>query len=606
MPAAKRVTMRRSLYPFLPAAWLLLLSTVPVWGEQITNRPGPPFLQVVAANFSIWDTDHDQALSREELDAAIEDPANKGPAAAALAALRHASSVTNVQPLTLANIRKLADDKELKLWVFYRQSLARISRVTHHELFASGLPRLSTIHQGRIGNCFTLAPLGALVYRDPHEVASWFEVRSNGNVLVKMPGGAVSVPPPTDAELAFASANTQGGVWINLYEKAIGQARNERKPPGKRFDVALDAIAKGGGVDAIMSYITGHRVGVYRLNFDQDLETAPAKMTQLRQRLACATSNRLLVACGTVKPSMPGLSPRHAYALLDYQCASDTVKLWNPHGNDFQPKGPPGSTIGYPMTNGIFTMPLTDLTRQFVRVAIERPELTGLKWPDQWELMAQAGRFAEAATDLAEVIDLDESRNWELYLLTPLLIQSGRVADYTNHCKSMLDRFEKTTDPSVAERTAKSCLLLPAAVSTNDLARATSLAARAVSLSKQGDLMHWRLMTRGLAEYRCGHYGDALETEALAQKAAVHARELNAPACEADAYFICALAHAKLNQQPEARDDWEHALKIVRTRLPKLDNGDLGQRWFDTLMANIIMREAVKTVEGVTTVESTP
>jgi tetratricopeptide (TPR) repeat protein len=560
----------------------------------------------VAANFATWDANHDQTLSTEELDAAIEDPANKGPAAAALAALRRAGSITNVQPLTLDHIRKLADDKDLKLWAIYRQSLARINRVTHHEVFVSGLPRLSTIHQGRMGNCFTLAPLGAMVYRDPHEVASWFEVQSNGNVLVKMAGGPVSVPPPTDAELAFAAANTQDGTWINLYEKAIGQARNERKPPGKRFDVALDAIAKGGTEEPIMSYITGHKVGVYALGFDSSPETAASKLAQMRQRLAFATSNRLLMVCATVKPSVPGLSPRHAYALLNYDALSDTVKLWNPHGNDFKPKGPPGLTNGYPMTNGIFNMPLTDWTKQFFHVAIERPELTPLKWTDQWELIAQAGRFAEAASDLAEVIDLNESQNWKLYLLTPLLIQSGRIADYTNHCKSMLDRFENTTDPSVAERTAKSCLLLPQAVGTNDLARATKLAAHAVSLSKEGDWMHWRLMTRGLAEYRSGRYDDALQTEALAQKAAAHARELNAPACEADTYFVSAMAHAKLKQKRQAHADLERALNIVQTKLPKLDNGDLGQRWFDTLMADIILREARETVEGVSTGVHTP
>src|ERR1035438_5500688 len=112
---------------------------------------------------------------------------------------------------------------------------------------------------------------------------------------------------------------------------------------------------------------------------------------------------------------------------------------------------------------------------------------------DLWELMAQAGRFTEAATDLTEIINADESQDWKLYLLTPLLIQSGRLADYTNHCKSMLEQFEKTTNPSIAERTAKSCLLLPAAVTTNDLARAANLAARAVSLSDKGAWVHWRL-----------------------------------------------------------------------------------------------------------------
>lgn len=584
---------------FLPrAVWLLLLAIASARSDDATNQSGNAFLDTVAANFSLWDTNHDRILSTGELDAAIENPAYRGPAAAALAALRRASFATNAPPLTLANIRKLADNKDLKLRAFYSQSLGRIKRVTHHELFASGLPRLTTIHQGRMGNCFCLAPLGAMVYRDPREVAAWFEIQSNGNVLVKMPAGAVEVPPPTDAELAFASGNSQDGIWVNLYEKAIGEARNERKPPGKRFDVALDAIAKGGTEAPIMSYITGHKTRVFPLKFDRDPGAVMAKMAELRQRLAYASSNQLLMVGATVKPSTPGLTPHHAYALLDYNSESDTVKLWNPHGNTFKPKGPPGLTNGYPTTNGLFTMPLTEFTNQFARVILERPERTPLKWPDQWELMAEAGHFAEAATDLAEVIASDESEDAKLYLLTPLLIQSGRIADCANHCKSMLDRFESTTNPAIAERTAKSCLWVPLALNPEDLARATNLAARAVNLSAKGAWLHWRWMTRGLAEYRSGHYEDALKTEALAQKASAHAPDLNAPACEADACFISAMAHEQLKEKHQAHSDLVYGLKIAGNKLPKLDSGDLGLRWFDTLMANILMREASETVAG--------
>ncbi len=183
------IAMHRFLIFPLTAVWLLLLAVAPAQGDEVTNKAATTFVDTVAANFSTWDTNHDRTLSAEELDGAIEDPANKGPAAAALATLRHAGSVTNVPPLTLANIAKLADDEELKLLTFYNKSIGRIKRVTHRELFVSGLPQLSTIRQGVMGNCFCLAPLGAMVYRDPEEVASWFEVQSNGNVLVKMAAG---------------------------------------------------------------------------------------------------------------------------------------------------------------------------------------------------------------------------------------------------------------------------------------------------------------------------------------------------------------------------------------------------------------------------------
>jgi tetratricopeptide (TPR) repeat protein len=406
------------------------------------------------------------------------------------------------------------------------------------------------------------------------------------------------VPPLTDAELAFASANSKDGSWVELYEKAIAEARNEQKPPGKRFHVALDAIAKGGDEEPILSYISGHRVSVFPFNSERDAQSPAGRLALLRQKMGFASTNQLLAVCATRQCSTPGLTPDHAYAVLNYDLQADTVKLWNPHGNDFKPRGRPGTAHGYPTKDGIFTMPLADLTQQFQYAVFERPELTSLKWTDQWDLLAQAGQFAEAATDLTEVIDSNESQNWKFYLLTPLLIQSGRLAEYTNHCKFMLDQFEHTTDPPIAERTAKSCLLVPSALSQKDFVRVTNLAARAVSLAEHGDWLHWRLMTRGLAEYRAGQYPDALKSERQSQKLVTDARDLNGPACEADTHFIAAMADAKLGHNDEAQRDLERGLNIVQTRLPKLDGGDLGDRWFDTLMSYIIMREASQTVEG--------
>lgn len=590
--------MRKSLHVLLFAGVLLSFTTIPAFCRVIAPSPPNLFFEAVTNNFSLWDTNHDQVISDEELHAAIENPAYKASAAAALATLRAATYSGQHPPLTLANIHKLS--RLIAARAFYSKSLERIQKVTHHELFVSGMPQLNTIHQGLMGDCFSLAPLGAMVYRDPHEVASWFEVQSNGNVLVKMAAGTVAVPPPTDAELAFASANSANGIWVNLYEKAIAEARNEQKPPNKRFDIALDAIASGGDEEPILSYITAHKVTVFPISSERAGETPEIRLAQLRAKVAFASGNKLLMVADTLAPTTPGLMPTHAYALLNYDSASDTVKLWNPHGNKFTPRGKPGLSHGYPMTNGIFAMPLHDFASQFEHVVFERPETTTLKWTDQWELMAQAGHFDEAATDLAEVIDSNESENWKFYMLTPLLIQTGRLGEYTNHCKFMLDQFENTGDPPIAERTAKSCLLLPSVLAPEDFSRTTNLAARAVSLARKGDWLHWRLMTRGLAEYRAGRYADALDTERQSQKALIHANDLNGPACEADTYLISAMAHVKLNQNDDAHKNLEHGLKIVQTKLPALDNGDLGDRWFDTLMSNIIMREARQTVEGST------
>ncbi len=500
--------------PILLRAFLLmLLAALPFSNALAAERTNNFFIDTVASNFFAWDLNHDQTLSRRELDAAIADPANTGRAAAALAALKRG----NVPPpWTLDGLRRESVSNGCNLMPLYGQALRRIRGATNRLLYASGLPKLNTIHQGRMGNCYCLAPLGAMLNRNPQDVSSLFEVQQDGQILAKFAGGAMTIAPLTDAEIALTAGNSRDGVWINLFEKAMGEARNERLPATRRARLAIDAIAYGGSPQAIMSYLTGHKVNGLSIKFGDNPDAA-AKMDELRRQLEDATRQKRLMACSTDDITTPGLTPHHAYAVLEFNSQSDSLKIWNPHGNNFTPKGPPGLSNGYPTTNGTFSMPLADFPDQFEHVFIERTEPTTLQWLDEWELLAQSSRFQEAADDLSEVIELDPSAMSQ-YVLGALLIQCGKIGEYNKRCHAMLDQFEKSTNPSIAERTAKSCLLLPSVLSADDLARAADLAARGVSLSKEGDRMHWRLMTRGLAEYRQGRCEEAIKTEPLAVK----------------------------------------------------------------------------------------
>jgi thiol-disulfide isomerase/thioredoxin len=809
----------------LPALGWLLLAAAPAWSVRAQVNAADAFMQTVASNFFTWDRDHDQTLSVGELDAAIEDPANRGQAAAALAALKRASRSTNyaLPPLTLDNIRQLAGSRPATnrpdLRGLYTNCLKRINAVTHHELFASGLPQLNTIHQGRMGDCFCLAPLGAMIHRDPREVASLFSVQADGRIRVEFGGGAVSIAPPTEAELALMAGNSQDGVWIDLYEKAIGEVRNDQRAPDKRAGLPLDAIARGGSEGRIMSYLTGHRVTWADFTIVKNPATTPAaraaQLDELRQKLAAASSQGRLMGCGTTKPTTPGLTPKHAFALLNYDAKADAVQLWNPHGNNFTPKGPPGLTNGYPMKNGLLTVPLPDLAQQFATVCFESrfpdispesaapaedipalnvgdpaPQWKTGKWiqgepvkkfspgkaylvefwatwcepcrisipwlndlhsrykdkglvvigQDCWErdekeigpflktmgdkltyrvaledkssfgngkmarlwlaaagrdglpaaflvdtkgrlawighplglkeqliqdvlagtfdpqkeaaqrareqegrvlfkqasdlandgklaeaeaplnrllvqtnddtrltaqllimranIRARRARWPQAADDLAQVVQIDPPAFWNWNILTPLLIQSGRIADYRAHCKAMLERFGDTTNPRLAEGTAKTCLLLPAAVGPDDLILAAKVAGNAVTLSAKGDWMHWRLMTSGLADYRQGRFTSAIEKMRLSQEALTHERDAAGNACKADSFFVMAMACRQLKQSSQARADLASGREIVRQKLPKLDGGDLGQSWFDVAPAYILMREAQEMIEG--------
>jgi hypothetical protein len=87
------------------------------------------------------------------------------------------------------------------------------------------------------------------------------------------------------------------------------------------------------------------------------------------------------MTCGTLKTTTPGLTPNHAYAVLGYETETDTVKLWNPHGGNFTPKGPPGPARGYPEKDGLFSVPVSAFVQQFSGMAFETIEAAEVNPP---------------------------------------------------------------------------------------------------------------------------------------------------------------------------------------------------------------------------------
>src|SRR5205814_76511 len=133
-----------------------------------TSQPSD-FLQQVKSNFGTWDLNHNGELSKEEIEQAVADPDVSGKAAAAVAALRRAARGKSYKlpPLTVANIAKcVPHPKDASIPDFdglFAASMERIGKVKR-ELFAAGVPDLTRLHQGKLGDCFCLAPLGAMVY----------------------------------------------------------------------------------------------------------------------------------------------------------------------------------------------------------------------------------------------------------------------------------------------------------------------------------------------------------------------------------------------------------------------------------------------------------
>lgn len=335
----------------------------------------------VAAHFAAWDANHDGTLSAVEIEHGVASAQFKGPAAAAIASLRRAVSTREYKlpPLTLANIHKLvprgADRKDVPDFEgMYESALQRIEAGAPQLLESSRL-NLGSLEQGKLGDCFCLAPLGAMLGSRPAEVAKMFAMSGDGQVTVTLGGGRVlKVPFPTDAERALMAGTDGSGVWANCYEKAVGQLK--MKSDDAAHPTELSVVTRGGSAGTMLSILTGHEIERASCAPFRDKKTTEAEKQKLleeirRQMIATQAAGRLI--CGGTASGKtaeghrpPGVRGPHAYAVLHYDAKSDVVTLWDPHGDDYTPDTEPaGLAHGYHRTEGRMQVPLTELVLWF-------------------------------------------------------------------------------------------------------------------------------------------------------------------------------------------------------------------------------------------------
>jgi tetratricopeptide (TPR) repeat protein len=196
---------------------------------------------------------------------------------------------------------------------------------------------------------------------------------------------------------------------------------------------------------------------------------------------------------------------------------------------------------------------------------------------------ARTGRWKAAAADFAKVQELAPGDPvW--YELAVLQLQSGDIPAYRAHTKAVLARLGGTTDPTTARRVSKAALLLPA--TEPELTQAARLADAALEQDHE-----WREMTKSLAEYRQGRFASAIEWAEKSLARPTSDRR------DTQALLVLAMARQQAGQTNEARAALSKAVTIINTKLP-LSGGDLGPAWMDCVIADILLREANRLIEG--------
>lgn len=396
----------------------VLLLALAILAQTPQAAPAPDFAGVASASFEKWDQDGNGELSADEVDRLCVDPGVRGPEAAAAAAVKRIirSDRYAVPPLTLENLVRPApparrerdgieedssrsDSPEIAVrsaerrppnfQASYSSSLRRITS-TKRDLFLDETPDVDKCRQGPLGNCYFVAPIGALVHRDPSELARLVVERDDGGYDVRFRDGqSISLAPLTDAEIALSGTTGDEGLWLPVLEKAFGTLRRNASPARYTTQTPTDAIAMGGSAATTIRMLTGHqaeRVVLKRRprSTEKDAQGKPVELPpepagdladlaeRVRTKVFTALAGGRLVACGTgTEPQPPGISGKHAYAVIAFDAGADALTLWNPHGNTFRPKGDPGLEAGYATRAGVFTVPIDDFVRIFTGVTIE-------------------------------------------------------------------------------------------------------------------------------------------------------------------------------------------------------------------------------------------
>lgn len=204
-------------------------------------------------------------------------------------------------------------------------------------------------------------------------------------------------------------------------------------------------------------------------------------------------------------------------------------------------------------------------------------------------LHLRAHRWAEAAADFRRAVELKPDEHFLAFTTAPLILWVGDEEGYARYRTAMLERFGGSTDVTIAERTAKACLVRPAGGA--ELATAVKLADHAVAAGAGSDTMPWFLMCQALASYRDGRPKDAV----------AQARQARGQSGATPGYVECAtllieaLAQHHLGNAGDARRLLAQADDVMRTRLPDLretNPGAVDGSFHDLLICKFLQAEA--------------
>jgi eukaryotic-like serine/threonine-protein kinase len=127
-------------------------------------------------------------------------------------------------------------------------------------------------------------------------------------------------------------------------------------------------------------------------------------------------------------------------------------------------------------------------------------------------ILMRMGRGDEARIAWQTALEAKPPRHDDWYGYAELCLYLGQEDEYRRARQTLLATFGRSTNPYVAERTARASLLLPA--TPDELRQAIALAERALAVNRSDyqQVYPFFLFVQGLAEYRQGKFDRAIST----------------------------------------------------------------------------------------------
>jgi eukaryotic-like serine/threonine-protein kinase len=201
---------------------------------------------------------------------------------------------------------------------------------------------------------------------------------------------------------------------------------------------------------------------------------------------------------------------------------------------------------------------------------------------------ARLGRWDQALAAIGKASELDPGNQWYMFHAAVLQLQTADLAGYRRVCREMLKRFGDTRKPEVAERTAKTCLLVPDAVA--DLAPVLALADRAVTEQSSN---RYFLLCKALAEYRAGRNAEAVKWEERV------APDAGGRDIDVAAFAVLAMAQHQIGRREQAFAALDKAEAVVAKKMGDPGTGrPYARDWDDWLRSRILLDEARKLMKN--------